>query len=757
MNREVRCTWLVLVLAVVAGLALTSGQAHSQIEMPAEPARYAAGEIVLAWRPESGAVPVIAPAQGDRPDRTTPAWRQATAVLADLTGLAVLDARPDHAFARLAVPPGRELAEIERLRQLPWVAYAEPNTILRAASDARYPTDPNFGLQWYLRRIAAPGAWAVTQGSTSIVIAVVDSGLDLAHPEFPAWRVLEGWDYVRDDAIPNDESGHGTHVSGILAAATDNSQGISGLAPYVQIRPLKVLNQNGEGYIYDIASALYDAAGRFQPLAKIINLSLGATSDPGASPMTMREAVQYAQAKGALVVAAAGNCAQAVSECGYVTNPAFYPAAYNGVLAVAASDHYDAWAPYSGYKSYIGIAAPGGLQNDAIWSTVPGGYGYAHGTSMAAPLVSAAAALVWTVEPAASAENVANFLKSTADKVGTHPFTGQAIPYVNGRNDYFGYGRLNVMRAVRWAFPPSLQPITEKQTFVLGGPLTRASRPLTIKNPSDQAVTWEATVTGGAEWLRVTPEISSASYTLPGGLTLQAGPTLPEPGRYAGVVRVQPLYPGWLSGFNIAVELHVVEFTTQVFLPLAAHHSAAPSWHDPFAPGSPPPSALAMPSDGLASLALPFPVPFYGGVHTQMQVSENGLVILGPGGAATLPAPASCLPSAAAPNNAVYALALDWQLSLGGGVYAHQPDPNTYVVTWHEVRRAADASPNSFQIAFHRSGAVTAHYQAVDPLLNPFVGAENFDGTYAQQIACNGAGRMVSSGDVIAVETVLPW
>ncbi len=748
--------WIILVY-----LALMPGEVLGQAETPGESKRYVAGEIVLAWRPESGAVPVVPYASGSQPGRASLESLQAAASLVELTGLPVLDARAEYGFARLAVTPGSELAEIARLRQLPWVAYAEPNHILRAATDARYPTDPNFGLQWYARRVAAPGAWAVTQGNTSIVVAVVDSGLDLAHPEFPAWRIVSGWDYVNGDAVPEDQNGHGTHVAGILAATTDNGQGISGLAPYVQIRSLKVLGADGTGDQAAVALAIYDAVnGAYGASpAKIINLSLGAIFDLTTPPLTLQGAVNYARDNDVLVVAAAGNCAQGstLRECEYLTNPAFYPAAYDGVLAVAASDHYDNWAPYSGYKPYIGIAAPGGIQNDAIWSTLPGGYGFAYGTSMATPLVSGAAALVWTVQPSGNGQDVASILKSTADKVGTNPFTGQPIPYVNGRNDYFGYGRLNVMRAVRWAYPPSLQPITTKQTFLLGGPLVQSARTLPLINPSDQAITWEATVTSGADWLSVTPAVGNVSYTMPAGLTLQAGPTALGPGLYTGAIRVQPLYPGWLYGFDIPVELWVSESVGQVFLPVIFRDRYGPDWYDPFASVSTPPSVISIPNEGLVTQALPFPVTFFGGVYSQIRVSENGLATLGLGEGTILPVPTSCLPSAAAPNNAVYVLAADWQLALGGEVYAHQPDPDTYVITWHQVRRAVGAPPNSFQLAFHRSGVITAHYQVVDPLLNPIVGTENFDGTYAQQVVCDGLGRGVGSGDVLALETILPW
>ncbi len=161
---------------------------------------------------------------------------------------------------------------------------------------------------------------------------------------------------------------------------------------------------------------------------------------------------------------------------------------------------------------------------------------------MATPLVSGAAALVWTMSPAATYQQVAGLLKDTTDKVGTNPVTGQTIPYVNGRNDYFGYGRLNVGQAVRQAYPPSLTPVTDVQQFLLGGSVTQQERQVTLVNPSGQELYWQATVIQGAGWLGVDPAIGTAKYGSPGTLTLRASRGVLSPGIYTGKVRVQPLY-----------------------------------------------------------------------------------------------------------------------------------------------------------------------------------------------------------------------
>ena len=143
---------------------------------------------------------------------------------------------------------------------------------------------------------------------------------------------------------------------------------------------------------------------------------------------------------------------------------------------------------------------------------------------MATPLVSGAAALVWTLAPVLTPQQVADILKNTADKVGTDPQTGQQIPYVNGRNDYFGYGRLNVGRAVRQAYPPSLTPVVGLQQFLMDGATTQQERRVFLTNPSGQDITWQATVVGGAGWLSINPAIGTAKYTGPGALALQRRP-----------------------------------------------------------------------------------------------------------------------------------------------------------------------------------------------------------------------------------------
>ncbi len=724
------------------------------------PTAYVPGEIVLAWDPGASEVqawPVLAqPALAQRPesaaqrlsvDRVSPAWQEMADALAALTGLEVRDALPERSVAALAVTPGREQAEIRRLERLPWVRYVEPNYVYRAAGidgETRYPTDPGFGQQWNMRRVAGPVAWAVTLGSFAITVAVVDSGIDRNHPEFQG-RLGPGYDFVNDDADPQDDYGHGTHVAGILAAAADNGQGVSGLAPGVQLLPYKVLDAQGNGDALTLAAAIYAAANAD---AHIINLSVGGPYP--SSPIA--DAVQYATGvKHALVVAAGGNCAQGGPACSYIVNGDFYPAAYDNVLAVAASDHFDNWARYSTYRPYIDLAAPGGVGSDPIYSTRPGGYGYLSGTSMAAPLVSAAAALVWGMLPASTADQVAAILRDTADKVGTDPDTGTPYAYIGGRNDYFGYGRLNAGRAVRWAQPPALSTATTAVRFALGGLVTTGSQVVELRNPSDQVVVWQASVVQGQSWLSVQPASNTTRYDYPSTMTLRAGPDLPANGIHYGLVRVQPVYPAGIAPVDIPVELIVRSFTRQTYLPFVAREAAA--WYDPSQDGR----RLFLGNNQATEEILPFPVTFFGASHTRLWVSDNGLVYFGgEQPRATLP-PATCPPSAAQPNNALHVLALDWDPGLGGQMYVQQPDADTFVVTWDQMRRAGNPQPQSFQLVLRRDAAPLAYYRAVETLPPGYIAAENYDGTYAHQVFCAGAGRAPVNGAVVTFDVRTPW
>ncbi|GAB2684678.1 S8 family serine peptidase [Thalassiella azotivora] len=342
-------------------------------------------------------------------------------------------------------------AAVQRLEGLGEVEVVEPN---RYRETLASPDDPRYPQQWGLPKINAPAAWERTTGDPSVVVAVVDSGCDLDHPDLapllvpgqdmvdlgpsptppPGFR-FEG-DFSGRDAVPDDEVGHGTHVAGTIAAASNNALGVAGVTWSCRIMPVKALTRivrisdgqvRGVGSSADVAAAVRWAADHG---ASVINMSLGSPS-----PTTVeRNAVAYAVGKGCVVVAAMGNDGSA--------DPS-YPAAYPDVVSVGAIDSADKRASFSQTGSHIDVVAPG----VGIWSTYPDdSYASLTGTSMACPHVAGVAALVRSVKPAATVAEVADVLRTTARPLRDDP--SDAVP-----NDRYGHGCVDARAAVDKASP----------------------------------------------------------------------------------------------------------------------------------------------------------------------------------------------------------------------------------------------------------------------------------------------------------------
>jgi subtilisin family serine protease len=288
------------------------------------------------------------------------------------------------------------------------------------------PDDPLYSQQWSLPRVNAPQAWDVVSGSPNVVVAVIDAGIDVTHPDLSAalWNNpsdppdgvdndgngliddSHGWSFADDSSDLKDVGtlGHGTHVAGIIGATSNNAVGIAGVASGVKIMALRV-NLPDRLNAAAVTRSLYYAADHG---AKVINLSLGGIQG---SPDT-RDALDYAFSKGALVVVSAGNMSDTTLS---------YPAAYENALAVAALDQSDRRTPFSSYGAWVDISAPGA----GILSTVPpdgaltNGQSYLtlSGTSQAAPIVSGIAALVFSKHPDWTPQQVRNQLLATAQSV----------------------------------------------------------------------------------------------------------------------------------------------------------------------------------------------------------------------------------------------------------------------------------------------------------------------------------------------------
>lgn len=347
----------------------------------------------------------------------------------------------------LQIPDGSSVEEmIYILNQNRLVEYAGPNYIARITAT---PNDTFFDYQYALHNsgqdIGVPGspqgsaradikatsAWEESKGIEEVVIAIIDTGVDMAHPDLNDKIVSLGYDWVNGDADATDDQGHGTFVAGIAAAETNNNEGIAGVAWNCKILPLKVMDAEGEGYYSDIIDAIVYAVDNG---ADVINLSLGGFFD---DPL-MEEAVQNAVQNDVVVVAAVG------PPEGYPAGPVTYPAAYDDCLAVAATDYDDDRAWWSNFGPEVDVAAPG----ERIISTVPTWYfgegsipyGFGGGTSFSCPHVAGMAALIKSEKPWLTAEQVMNVIRYSADDINE-----SELP---GFDEDVGYGRINMEKAL---------------------------------------------------------------------------------------------------------------------------------------------------------------------------------------------------------------------------------------------------------------------------------------------------------------------
>ena len=349
-------------------------------------------------------------------------------------------------FKRLKIPHGKSVSEmVERYRKNPRVEYAEPNYIVSAHW---VPGDPYYSDQWHLDNpdyggINMEAAWEISTGS-GVKVAVIDTGVAyedydgfLPAPDLASTSFVAGYDFVNGDSHPNDDDGHGTHVTGTIAQSTNNGIGVAGVAYNCSIMPIKVLDDIGEGTYADVADGIYFAANNG---AQVINMSLGGSYDSE----TLEKAVAYAYGKGVTIVASSGNDGS--------TN-INYPAAYDDyVIAVGATRYDEAIAYYSNYGVGLDIVAPGGDltvdQNgdgygDGVLQQTFGygdptdfGYWFYHGTSMASPHVAGVAALV-IANGVTGPDAVREVLQSTADDLGP-----------NGWDETYGWGLLNAAAAL---------------------------------------------------------------------------------------------------------------------------------------------------------------------------------------------------------------------------------------------------------------------------------------------------------------------
>lgn len=351
------------------------------------------------------------------------------------------------------LPRGVEARKVaRRYASDPWVEFAEIDALVSADL---VPNDALYQGQWGLPAVSAPQAWDITRGSSGVVVAVLDTGIDATHPDL-ARRVISGYDLVNRDADASDDNGHGTLVAGIVGADTDNALGVAGVDWAARLMPVKVLDASGSGYMSTVAEGIVWAADRG---AGIINMSLSGTT----GTTTLKSACEYAYAKGVALVGAAGNDG---------TDLPRYPAAYDSVISVGSLSG-EVRSSYSSYGATLELMAPGGL----IYTTQRGGgYVRASGTSMAAPFVSGLAALMRAVDPAISPTRLRDVLASTATDLGAA-----------GWDPEYGWGRIDMAKALTalGGNPPQEPeplPVIDPQP-----PADTSAPRVAIKSPADGA------------------------------------------------------------------------------------------------------------------------------------------------------------------------------------------------------------------------------------------------------------------------------
>jgi len=347
----------------------------------------------------------------------------------------------DQSLVSVEVPSQESTADsVQKIDSRTDVEYAEPDYRVKLTA---LPNDPYFSKQWQHKAIQTSTAWNVTKGSSDVIVAVIDDGIDPKHPEL-AHQLVAPYDVVNDTNQSIQVGEHGTHVSGIIAAAANNGEGGSGIAPNVKIMPINVFRVDDTGqegaYTSDIIKGIDYATDHG---AKIINMSLGTYQNSEA----LNEAIQRAYKRGVIVIAAAGNNHSATNS---------YPAAYDHVISVASTDSNDQISSFSNYGNSIDIAAPG----RDILSTLPNDkYGYMSGTSMAAPAVSGVAALIWSAHPNYTATQVTDTLLDSADDFGSY-----------GKDPIYGWGRVDAARAVTMKLlaAPVVNQISDRDQVMTG-------------------------------------------------------------------------------------------------------------------------------------------------------------------------------------------------------------------------------------------------------------------------------------------------
>jgi subtilisin family serine protease len=399
----------------------------------------AAGLLALPVAAAGPSAPIRSADQAAPGGRLVVVWRETAPAELRLPGV--------RTFARSAVSQrsvvvarvGQAGQVAAALRADPRVLGVVPDAVVHATvfpSDP--PSDPLYADQEDLTQTDVPDAWTTTTGDPGVVVAVIDSGVDLTHPDLAGVAVVAPRNETFNNTDVSDSFGHGTHVAGTIFARTDNATGIAGIAPDSTLMPIKVLDGSGSGFFSDVLDGVDWARTHG---ADIINLSLGGLLSPDEIAL-FQPTFSAARAAGILIVAAAGNSGDALM---------FYPAGLQGVVSVGAVDSSDVVAYFSTVNRAVDLSAPGVDTLSTVPLAVdPGGYEREAGTSMAAPHVAGVAALVWAARPSLDVASLEAVLRVSSVDLGAP-----------GRDDEYGDGRVDAAAALAAPVPdpmPDLDP-----------------------------------------------------------------------------------------------------------------------------------------------------------------------------------------------------------------------------------------------------------------------------------------------------------
>jgi len=317
-------------------------------------------------------------------------------------------------------PAGTDMSRLVKdLAKEKSVQYVQPNYIYKPLGK---PNDPQYSRQWAMTRINAEQGWSVAKPKSNVIIAILDTGVDINHPDLKA-KLVSGTNTVNPLKSTRDGDGHGTHVAGIAGAVVNNGMGVAGVAgiPQVKIMPVKVFDDWG-GSDITISDGIIWAADHG---ARVMNMSFGSFFES----KVLNDAINYAYDKGVVMVAAAGN---------WASWEISYPAALTKVIAVSAVDKNDNLADYSSYGPEIDVAAPGEEIYSTVWNPYKGStYTEMSGTSMASPMVAGLAALLLAQDPALSNDDVRQIIEVSAKDLGDP-----------GWDPKFGHGLIDVRKAL---------------------------------------------------------------------------------------------------------------------------------------------------------------------------------------------------------------------------------------------------------------------------------------------------------------------